>query len=227
MKNIILEYKEIGETPLECLERVRIKNGISKDIPMTYAGRLDPLAEGLLLILTGEECKKKDEYLGLDKEYETEILLGIKTDSYDLLGMITDVKIVHEEQIDFSKYVCKFTQKYPAYSSKVIAMKNAPSEFPTNEVEIYSIDLMGEKNISGEEISCEAIERIKKVRGEFRQEKIVEHWQNFSKEYGIEKFKIIKIKVRCSSGTYMRTLADTVGGLAFSIKRTKIGQYSI
>ena len=87
-KKSIIVYKNLGETPLECLERVRSEQGIADDIPMTYAGRLDPMAEGLLIILIGEECKNKEKYLGLDKTYEFKILVGFSTDTYDLLGMI-------------------------------------------------------------------------------------------------------------------------------------------
>ena len=56
-----LTYKNIGETPLECLERIRLEYGKPKDIPMTYAGRLDPMAEGLLIILVGDDCKDKEK----------------------------------------------------------------------------------------------------------------------------------------------------------------------
>ena len=65
-------YKNLGETPLQALERFRakmVKNGMAdsaiksawQKAPMTYAGRLDPLAEGELLILIGDECKNKDK----------------------------------------------------------------------------------------------------------------------------------------------------------------------
>ena len=69
-----LTYKNIGETPLECLERVRLEYGKAPEVPMTYAGRLDPMAEGLLLVLSGKELQNKDKYLGLPKTYEFEVL---------------------------------------------------------------------------------------------------------------------------------------------------------
>ncbi len=65
---VIITHKAAGETPLATLERTRIERGIAPNFPMTYAGRLDPLAEGVLILLVGDECKKKDQYLGLDKE---------------------------------------------------------------------------------------------------------------------------------------------------------------
>ncbi len=87
-ENVIITYKNQGETPLESLEKVRKEHSISADIPMTYAGRLDPMAEGVMILLVGEECKNKDQYLGLDKTYKFEILVGFETDTYDLLGKV-------------------------------------------------------------------------------------------------------------------------------------------
>ncbi len=127
MVNYFLTYKPEGATPLETLESLRHEKEIGVDVPMTYAGRLDPMAEGLLLILVGDECKKKDEYLGLDKEYEVEILLGIGSDTGDILGLIKG-----KESLDFSKklitediikeksklLIGRRSEKYPAYSSR-------------------------------------------------------------------------------------------------------------
>ena len=59
-------------------------------------GRLDPLAEGVLLILIGDECKNKEKYLGLDKEYEVAIIFGISTDTGDALGLATKEVPSHE-----------------------------------------------------------------------------------------------------------------------------------
>jgi tRNA U55 pseudouridine synthase TruB len=53
-KIIVLNKKE-GETPLEALSLFRSTHKSFKDVPMTYAGRLDPMASGLLVILIGEE----------------------------------------------------------------------------------------------------------------------------------------------------------------------------
>ena len=87
MKEKYFVHKRWGETPLEALERLRAEEGIAADVPMTYAGRLDPAAEGLLIILTGEECKNKDAYSKLDKTYVAGFLFGVQTDTFDLLGI--------------------------------------------------------------------------------------------------------------------------------------------
>ena len=233
MRNVIIVNKQIGETPLQCLERVRLEQNIPKDIPMTYAGRLDPMAEGLMIILIDAECKNKEKYTNLPKKYEVEILLGIETDSYDILGLIKKVNkenfssFKKVDEIDLKIYKRKFLQKYPRYSSKIIAMKEIPEEMPSREVEIFSIRRLKVKAISGEEIIEKVLEKLKKVDGDFRQKEIIEKWQNFAKKHEKNKFKLIKIKVECSSGTYMRSLAHEMGGLAFSIKRNRVGNFKI
>lgn len=90
MQKIINYYKKSGQTPLDCVLDLRLKDISFQNIPITYAGRLDPLASGVLLLLVGEECKKKDQYLKLSKEYELTILFGFSTDTYDLLGKVVE-----------------------------------------------------------------------------------------------------------------------------------------
>jgi len=142
--NLIYIYKNEGETLAELLGRVRQENGISSEISLTYAGRLDPMAEGMVLVLVGDECKKKDEYLGLYKTYEYEVLFGIETDTFDVLGIpycVMPDEIRHPGSgLDSAclpqawikagmtklirnilpQFLGKITQTYPPYSSKTI-----------------------------------------------------------------------------------------------------------
>jgi len=156
MKKVILLNKKEGETPLQALDSFRKKNKKYKDIKMTYAGRLDPMASGLLLILCGEEIKNKEKYLNLNKEYSFEILFGFATDTYDILGKITKcvrqgLTQEEEDKKEFKKkikenikyFTGKFVQKYPVYSSKTIGGKQlfryarAGQEVKTPERERY------------------------------------------------------------------------------------------
>ncbi|HEY4494547.1 MAG TPA: hypothetical protein VJC02_00410 [Candidatus Paceibacterota bacterium] len=231
MKKVIITNKKIGETPLERLEKVRKEEKIDAKTPMTYAGRLDPMAQGLLIILVGEECKNKEKYTNLNKEYELEIIFGIETDTQDVLGLIKKVSTDKPKLIDFNKYIGKFIQKYPAFSSKRLYKEYI--EIPEKEVEIYSIEKTDERMESGLKIASNSISKINLVSGDFRQDKILEDWQYFADEFGRIEFKIITLKVMCSSGTYMRTLAENIGkdagtgGLANLIKRNSVGEYKI
>lgn len=88
MEKYVLLDKEVGETPLSCAERFRATRPDLANIPLSYAGRLDPMASGKLLVLIGEECKHQANYHELDKEYEFSVLFGIASDTQDVLGRI-------------------------------------------------------------------------------------------------------------------------------------------
>ena len=87
MKQYVILEKEVGETPLIALRKWKEQNPEYKDVIASYAGRLDPMASGKLLVLFGEECKKQKSYTNLDKEYEIEVLFDVGTDTGDALGL--------------------------------------------------------------------------------------------------------------------------------------------
>ena len=67
MKKWVVIDKEVGETPLMSLQKWKRVNPAYANISASYAGRLDPMASGKLLVLLGEECKKQKAYTNLDK----------------------------------------------------------------------------------------------------------------------------------------------------------------
>lgn len=224
-------YKLAGETPLQTITRIREQLPDFSDEKMTYAGRLDPLAEGVLLVLVGEECKNKNKYLGWDKEYETEFLLGVKTDTGDVMGLIESQKTpscYSYENFNLLSGVealrGKKNQMYPKFSSPRLCGK----EEIFKEVEIKSVDLLGQKNINSAELLKIISEKITAVRGQFRQSEIIVSWKNFL-VVDIQ-FVIIKCRIVCTSGTYIRVLADELGknlgtvACVYSLKRTKVGE---
>jgi tRNA U55 pseudouridine synthase TruB len=87
MQRYFVIEKRVGYTPLQELEVLKGAAPELAQVPLTYAGRLDPMASGKLLVLVGDECKKRRQYEKLDKEYEFEVLLGFKTDTGDVLGV--------------------------------------------------------------------------------------------------------------------------------------------
>jgi tRNA pseudouridine(55) synthase len=237
-------YKQIGETPLEALERVRLEQGISADVPMTYAGRLDPLVEGLMIVLVGEACKTKDQYTKLGKTYEFEILSGFSTDTYDLLGLVTatntESRIKVAEVEEYLKQQTKtIVQKYPPYSSKTVDGKqlhqharegNTP--VVEHEVSLFDFTSLEERTLSGKEVLETIQERVELVHGDFRQQEIIQKWTEVldpSKEIS---FQITKWRVAVSGGFYIRQLVHDIGQqfamptVTFHIKRTQIGSFT-
>lgn len=236
--------KRKGETPLACMERFRADNPEYVGVSMTYAGRLDPIAAGELLVLTGEECKKKDEYLGLDKEYEATVLVGFQTDSYDILGLPFQEMRQRSQRLDLpplrsprynlvlalQSLVGKFTQTYPSYSSKTVAGKQLHQyarageidnlELPTKEVEVYSVTNISSELILGKDLKQEILETISLVKGDFRQDEIREKWEGMIEEGG--EYQLLHFTIQVSSGTYIRSIAHTLGGALLRLHRTRI-----
>ena len=219
---------------------------------MTYAGRLDPMASGLLLVLVGDFVQQKEKYLGLSKEYKFDVLFGFATDTYDILGRVIEssgVGLIHKknsldkrikESLEF--FTGKFMQSYPMYSSKTVAGKPLFAyaregkiiESPRHRVIVKSLKFLRLRKISAknllENIAC----RIVKVKGDFRQAEIFRIWR---KKLRINiktrnKFFLASFHMKCGSGTYVRAIANDFGqhigipSLAFTIKRTKIGNWS-
>ncbi len=244
---ILQLYKNLGETPLECLHRFKSLHPEYKDTKMTYLGRLDPMAEGLLLVLAGN-TRDKEKYLKLDKTYEFEVLWQFSSDTYDILGLVGEVgKFPHklEEKMSalLGKISQKKTQEYPAYSSRTVSGKSLfmwarenkieEIDIPERQIKIFSLNHIHTRAITGREILRDVIERVSLVAGDFRQEKIVSAWQNALVARPNETFLILKFTADVSSGTYIRGLAHEMGkilkcgALAWSIKRTRVGEYII
>jgi len=253
----VILQKEVGQTPLECLEIWRSTQADLENVPLAYAGRLDPMASGSLLILIGEECKKQTEYHNLDKEYEFSVLFGVSSDSGDVLGIAKEEgpREISEEEIkkEIQKLIGKIELPYPIFSAKTVQGKPLHTwtmegrldeiEIPTKKSEIFQLELTNLRTESRKEIietSLAKIETIppvtdmrKALGNDFRRPDIRKSWHDFSQE-GTESdlFSIAIINCVSSSGTYMRTLAEVIAdklktkGLAFSIHRTKVGNYN-
>ena len=244
-QQVIILDKPIGKTPLEMVSIFKQNNPEHKDTIISYAGRLDPMAHGLLILLVGEENKNRQAYLHLDKTYEVEILFGFETDTYDILGKVTSFDFAQDKRGEVEKeletFVGKREQEYPAYSSKTVggkplfwwARENRLDEIniPKKIVEIFSVAYISERQISAKVLLSNIKGRIDKVVGNFRQEEILIDWgKSIDKD---KAYTIAKIQVACSSGTYMRSLANELGNslkcgaIAYDIYRTKVGEYTI
>ncbi len=234
IKNKYVIWKNLGETPLEALNQLAETEGIPKEIPLTYAGRLDPAAEGLLIVLAGEECKKKDEYTKLSKTYMAEILVGVSTDSHDLLGLpsrndqapkLNDQQILKKVQEYLDAHVGKFEQKYPHYSSKNIDTGKASDP---HEVELISYEDLSLEEVEREDVLVRVGEIVAGVTGDFRQAEIAEAWAELETP---EKLQLIEVTLTVGSGFYIRQLAEDLGkelgtgACLYSLVRTEIGEY--
>jgi tRNA pseudouridine55 synthase len=247
--SVITIYKKIGETPLEALTRLRENVPEYKEETLSYAGRLDPMAAGVMLVLAGDANKQREKYLNLEKDYSAEILFGISTDTYDTLGLITDLlqtpfdKGDFEEQLKGKVLEMKgtFSQKYPEYSSKPVdgqplfmhARAGKRVSVPTHDVTLLSSELKSIKLIDRVELLSHIENQINLVKGDFRQADIVAMWKEKLEESEIKEFVVAEIDLSVSSGFYVRQYAYDLGvslgipALALSILRTRVGEWTV
>ena len=91
---ILLLHKEPGFTSHDAVAKLR---GVLRFRRIGHAGTLDPMAQGLLVILLGPAARASEYASGADKEYVAEFVLGVETDTQDTTGIVLAEKPV---QID-------------------------------------------------------------------------------------------------------------------------------
>jgi tRNA pseudouridine55 synthase len=255
MKRFVVLEKKIGETPLMALSAWKDGRPAYADTPASYAGRLDPMASGKLLVLLGDECKKQERYTGLDKEYVVEVLLDVGSDTGDVLGIVSPSNVDTRTSESLVQQVLKreegtHERAYPVYSSKTVngkplflyALEGTLSEItiPIHQERIYRAHLLGMEKISQEQLKkriedllsrAPTSDEPSKVLGaDFRIKDVRASWDQVFAQTP-RSYVVLKVRVTCASGTYMRSLAGRMGeqlgtnALALSIHRTKIGKY--
>lgn len=250
MDTVLSVYKPVGKTPLEMINLVKTHYPEYASAPISYAGRLDPLAHGVLLLVVGDAIEKRDEYLHLDKQYRFETLFGVSTDTYDYLGLTQNNKLLEPNQ-DVNTFVNSFVsrhvgimqQEYPPFSSKTVQGKPLfqwAKEGRLNEIEIpsRSIEIKKMQTISIQPIDIQLLKQkfytnIALVQGEFRQDDIQKQWEQFFANNTNSEFLTATFEVTCSSGTYVRGIAHSLGqelgcgAIATDILRTCVGKYTL
>ncbi len=238
LKYIVLD-KKVGETPLECAETWRATQSPAyRALPLSYAGRLDPMASGKLLVLVGEECKHQEKYHALDKEYEFSVLFGLASDTHDVLGRLLETlptpPVVDMEALEkvARDLTGEISLPFPIFSAKTV--KGKPLHMWTlenrlNEIEIpiqtstvYRLKADGIEQKSRAALYTQALAKInsiapvtdprKALGNDFRRTDVRADWQKWNEEGSPEDlFTIAHFTCTASSGTYMRSLAVEIG----------------
>lgn len=209
---VINIYKEKDWTSFDVVAKVRgiLKKKSGCKVKVGHAGTLDPLAEGVLLILTDEDTKRQPEFMAMEKEYECEISFGAISPTYDLEGELTyfdipeDLDVEKELEKLFPKYTGDIEQKVPPYSAVKVGGKPLYKKARQGKI---STDQLPRKKIT--------IRNIEKL--------------DF---YLKNKLPTVKLHINCGKGTYIRSLAHDlgeelgIGGVLIELTRTKVGKYT-
>ena len=169
-----------------------------------HSGTLDPFADGVLVLGVGKSTKKLSSIIQYDKTYEGVIRLGIQTDSMDLTGTV-----VAEEKIP----VITSTMLDQCANSFVGELLQRTPMFSARKIDGVRLYKLARKNISIK--TNPKLVTIKNLK--------IEVIDNNN----------LKVVVECSSGTYIRVLAEdiakdlgTVGHL-ISLTRLSVGEYNL
>lgn len=203
----LLIDKPEGWTSFDIVNKIRIilkhEAGIPK-IKVGHAGTLDPLATGLLLVCTGKFTRKIQDLSGLDKEYTGRIRLGATTPSYD--------KETAEENITDFSHLTEDDIEGARKKFTGVIMQVPP---------LYSAKKIGGKR------AYEYARNREEVRIEPRPVTIHEF-----EITGLD-LPYVDFRVRCSKGTYIRSLAHDfghelkTGGYLDSLRRTAVGEFRV
>ncbi|MCM1102162.1 MAG: tRNA pseudouridine(55) synthase TruB [Clostridium sp.] len=177
--------------------------GILGQKKIGHTGTLDPLATGVLPVCLGSGTKLCDMLTDRDKEYVAEMILGISTDTQDITGEVARRMPVECGEEETREAIARFVGEYEQIPPMYSALK-------VNGKKLYELA---------------------------REGRVVERAPRRVKIYEIEildiKLPVVKMRVACSKGTYIRTLCADIGdrlgcgGAMQSLVRTKAGPFEL
>ncbi|MGV9002087.1 MAG: tRNA pseudouridine(55) synthase TruB [Candidatus Saccharimonadaceae bacterium] len=203
--SVVLVDKPAGITSFGVVARVRrrLSEQLGKKAKVGHTGTLDPFATGLMIIVTGKECRNAMSYSKLDKEYEATFRLGQTSTTGDPEGELTDVSSAQPSKAAIEAALEQFkgeiTQRPPIFSAIKIkgrraydlARKGEVVEMPERQVTIFALELL---------------------------------------EYT---YPNVRVRAHVGSGTYIRSLAEDIGKVletgayCSELRRTKVAEFSV
>ena len=206
---IILIDKPAGISSFGVVAKVRgqLKSKFGHKVKVGHTGTLDPFATGLLILLSGKYTKKSNEFLKLDKIYEATMKLGCISSTGDPEGEITEMAFLeHSETLSQEK----LSKVLDSFIGTITQTPPRYSAIKINGQRAYKLAREGKDfKIPSREVEIYSIEILKYAYPE------------------------LKIRVHCSSGTYIRTLAEDIGkslgtgAYLTALRRTNVGDYSV
>lgn len=206
MDGIVNIYKEAGYTSFDVVAKLR---GILRERRMGHTGTLDPQATGVLPVCVGKATKLCELLLDKEKAYEAVMLLGVTTDTEDMTGTILTEKVAQVTEEEVRAVAVQFTGVYgqvpPMYSALKVDGKR-----------LYELAREG-----------------KEIERKPREVEIFENTPLFFEKDADGFVKTVTLRVRCSKGTYIRSLLRDMGeylgcgACMKSLVRTQAGAFSI
>lgn len=167
-----------------------------------HGGTLDPMATGVLPVFVGRATRGVEFFEHAEKTYETVLRIGIMTDTEDVTGTILQTREVHLTEAEFSDILPRFRGKIMQIPPMYSALK-----------------------VNGQKL-CDLARKGREVE---RQPRPIEIFELTLQEFTGD---TARLRVRCSKGTYIRTLCKDIGealgcgGCMQSLRRVQAGEYT-
>lgn len=200
MNGIVIIDKPAGWTSQDVTARLRRVFGTRR---IGHGGTLDPMATGVLPVFVGRATRGVEFFEHAEKTYETQLLLGVDTDTEDVTGTVLERRAVSvtDGQLDeaLERFRGEIMQVPPMYS----ALK-----------------------VNGQKL-CDLARKGRQVERQPRPVTI--HELTLLAREG----DVLHLRVRCSKGTYIRTLCKDIGqalgcgGCMQALRRVQAGEYTI
>lgn len=207
MRGFIMVDKGMGMTSFDVVYKVR---KWANEKRVGHSGTLDPLATGLLIVAVGEATKVLEYLIGFDKEYEVKGLFGAVSDTFDAEGKI---EILSEDEMKKYKSVTKESFEKNVLPKFLGEIEQVPPKYSALKIDGKRAMDMARK---GEEF-------------EMKSRKVMIH------ELEILKFDWpeVVIRIKCGSGTYIRSLINDMGeelgcgAYVKELRRVSIDRYNV
>lgn len=209
---ILLLDKPSGPTSHDLVARTRRALGTRK---VGHAGTLDPMATGLLVLGVGDATRLLTYFVGADKEYLATVRLGVATNTEDAEGEVTATAdaaaVAALDTSDIDRAIMRFTGRIRQVPSAVSAIK-------VDGVRAYKRVRDGEQvQLDAREVDIAEFVRCAAPRRPDADGAALD----------------VDVRVRCSSGTYVRALARDlgdalgVGAHLTALRRTRVGPFEV
>lgn len=204
MDGIVIVDKEQGYTSNDVVQIIKKKFGEK----VGHTGTLDPMATGVLPILIGKGTLLSKYLINHDKIYVATLKLGIKTDTGDITGDIIKERKFDENILE-EENVLKVLEEVKGEQEQIPPMYSA---IKVNGKKLYEYARKG--------LTIDI------------QPRIINIYSTELLNIDIDN-KEIKFRVKCSKGTYIRTLCEKIAemlktvGTMSSLKREKVGEFEI
>jgi tRNA pseudouridine55 synthase len=210
----LLVDKPAGPTSHDIVDMARRALGTRK---IGHAGTLDPFASGLLILAVGRATKELSKSVGLDKEYLAKLKFGATSDTMDRTGKIVPAQKLPETSAPGTSVSSTKVPGTVELEAVLATFRGEIDQVPP----MYSAKKVGGKKLYELAREGKEIER-KPVRVTIHELELLSYEWPFA-----------SIRVRVSSGTYVRALADDIGkalgcgAYLEELRRTKIGPHDV